>query len=258
MTIRLKSINDASRSALRRYPAVHSAAWRVYSAAHMTQALVRRRSLIKNYLSNAEDFTGLQIGAGTHQLPGWLKTDLDPNWTTVYLNATKRFPFEGETFDYIVAEHIIEHIPYEDALKMLRECHRVLNKGGVVRISTPNIELTHRLMRPPLAPELQRYVLWSNQTFGGADNLLWPKSGGADNLDSAIHVVNRLHHGYGHQFLYARDTLIDAFRRSGFVEVAECTPGMSAHAALTNIDRHATLVGEEFNEVESLIIEATK
>jgi SAM-dependent methyltransferase len=247
MTIRLKSVNDALRSALRRYPAVHSAAWRVYYAAHMPQALVRRPSLIKNYLSNAGDFTGLQIGAGPHQLPGWLKTDLDPNWTTVYLDATKRFPFAGETFDYIVAEHIIEHIPYEDALKMLRECHRVLNKGGVVRISTPNIELTHRLMHRPLAPELHRYVSWSNQTWGGADN-----------LDSAIHVVNRLQHGYGHQFLYARDTLIDAFRRSGFVEAAECTPGMSVHPALTNIDRHATLIGEEFNELESLIIEATK
>jgi predicted SAM-dependent methyltransferase len=213
----------------------------------MPQAHIRRPYQVKRYLSSAEDFTGLQIGAGPHQLPGWLKTDLDSNWTTAYLNATKRFPFADEAFDYIVAEHIIEHISYEDALKMLRECHRVLKKDGVVRISTPNMELTHRLMHPPLTPELQRYVLWSNHTYEGAGS-----------PDSAIHVINRLQHEWGHQFLYDADTLIAAFRRSGFIEVAECSPGMSAHAALVNVDRHAEAIGEEFNELESLIVEATK
>lgn len=243
MTIDIKSVSDA----LRKYPAVHSAAWRAYRTAHMPLARLRRPYQIRRYLASSRDVTGLQIGAGPHQMPGWLRTDLDPNLTTIYLDAAKRFPFADETFEYVVAEHIIEHVSYEDALKMLRECHRVLKKGGVVRISTPNIDLTYRLMQRPLTPELQRYVLWSNQ-----------RSGFTDNPGSAIHVVNRLQHEWGHTFLYDADTLTDALQRSGFTETLECTPGASAHAVLVNIDGHAQVIGEEFNELESLIIEAVK
>jgi SAM-dependent methyltransferase len=243
VTIDIKSISDV----LRKYPAVHGAAWRAYRTSHMLLAFARRPYQIKKYLGSSGDFVGLQIGAGPHGLPGWLKTDLDPNFSTVYLNATKRFPFADETFDYVVAEHMIEHVSYEEALAMLQECRRVLKKGGAVRISTPDIQLTRRLMDRPLAPELERYVQWSNQWYGCAGD-----------PGSAVQVVNRLQHEWGHQFLYDADTLADALRRAGFAETVECTPGDSAHAVLVNVDGHAQVIGMEFNELESLIIEAVK
>ncbi len=230
---------------LERYPAAYHTARPVYAA----QAFVRRPYQIRKYLRSAGDFTGLQIGAGTHQLAGWLKTDLNPDLKTVYMDATKRFPFANDTFDYIVAEHIIEHILYKDALNMLRECYRVLKNDGVVRISTPNIELTYQLMHRdrPLTSTLERYVSWSNRTFTDTDN-----------LDSAIHVVNRLQHEWGHQFLYDADTLAASLRQSGFAKITECVPNKSDHAALTNVERHSVEIGEEFNELESLIVEAIK
>lgn len=241
-----RTIQSASR-ALEKYPAVHSIAESIYLGAHRSLARAMRPYQISKYLRSSQDFAGLQIGAGPHRLAGWLKTDLSPtNLTTVYLNAAKRFPFADETFDCVVAEHIIEHISYDEALRMLRECHRVLKRGGVARISTPDIELTHRLMHHPLAPELERYVSWSNAEFGQPD-------------DSPIHVVNRLQHEWGHQFLYDAATLTDAFRRAGFVDTAQCKPGMSDHPALVNVDNHSTQTGtEENNELESLIIEGTK
>jgi predicted SAM-dependent methyltransferase len=142
---------------------------------------------------------------------------------------------------------MIEHVPYEGALAMLRECRRVLKKGGAVRISTPDIQLTQRLMQRPLTPELERYVHWSNERYGCAGD-----------PGSAVQVVNRLQHEWGHQFLYDAETLADALLRAGFAETAQCTPGDSAHAVLVNIDSHAQVIGEEFNELESLIIEAVK
>ena len=228
---------------LQRYPIAYRAA----RPAYIAQALARRPFQIRNYLSSAADFTGLQIGGGTHQLAGWLKTDLNPDLKTVYMDATKRFPFADNTFGYIVAEHVIEHISHADALNMLRECHRVLKNDGVVRISTPNIELTHELMHRPLTPTLERYVSWSNSTFPGTGN-----------SNSAIHVVNRLQHEWGHQFLYDADTLAASLRQSGFVKTAECTPDKSDHVALTNVERHGVTIGAEFNELESLIVEAIK
>jgi predicted SAM-dependent methyltransferase len=235
-------------SALKKYPAIHSTARFMYFGAHRSLARAVRPYQISKYLRSSRDFAGLQIGAGPHQLSGWLKTDLAPtNLMTAYLDAAKRFPVADETFDCVVAEHIIEHISYDEALRMLRECHRVLKKGGVVRISTPDIELTHRLMHRPLAPELQHYVSWSNGAFGHPDD-----------IDSAIHVVNRLQHEWGHQFLYDADTLTGAFRRAGFADTTRCKPGMSDHSALVNVDSHSTQIGTENNELESLIIEGIK
>jgi hypothetical protein len=102
-------------------------------------------------------------------------------------------------------------------------------------------------MHVPLTPPLERYVTWSNGTFGGADG-----------LNSAVHVVNRLHHEWGIQFTYDKETLVGSLRKSGFAEITACTPNTSTHAALTNVDRHAVEIGEEFNELESLILEAVK
>lgn len=229
---------------LRKFPPAHRAA----HISREMQGLMRRRYQIRRYLVNERDFAGLQIGAGKHHLDGWLTTDLEPLYLqTVYMDATKRLPFDEGMFDCVAAEHIIEHVPYEKALNMLSECRRVLKDGGVLRVSTPDIGLTYKLMSPPLTPVLERYVSWSNTTFNNASD-----------LRSAIHVVNRLHNEWGHQFLYDTDTLIAALDKCGFTKVTMCAPGESSQPALRNIDRHAHEIGKEFNELESLIIEAIK
>jgi predicted SAM-dependent methyltransferase len=231
-------------AALQKYPPAFSTArygWQI-------AGLASRPGRIRKYLAGAREFRGLQIGSGPHHLDGWLATDLLPwDLQTVYMDATRALPFEDGTFDYVVAEHIIEHLGYRDARAMLGECHRVLKNNGVIRVSTPDLMLTHRLMSPPLAPVLQRYVEWSNREFGA----------GCDS-DSATHVVNRLQHEWGHTFLYDHESLVKILRRSGFAEVAQQEPGKSEHGPLSGVDRHASEIGAEFNQLESLIIEATK
>jgi len=54
--------------------------------------------------------------------------------------------FADDTFDVITMSHVVEHL--SDPISTLRECWRVLKKGGRVVITTPNIEsLGHRLYR---------------------------------------------------------------------------------------------------------------
>jgi predicted SAM-dependent methyltransferase len=226
----------------------HPLALRAACIVRKVQGLARRPYQIRRYFANETVFTGLQIGANHHHLDGWLATDLEPlDMRSVYMDATKRFPFDEGVFDYIVAEHVIEHLNYKGAICMLSECHRVLKGKGVLRISTPDIMLTNQLMSSPLTPTLERYVSWSNQRHGSSQN-----------LNSAIHVVNRLQHEWGHQFLYDEDTLSATLRKCSFTEVTRHTPNESYHPTLRNIDRHADVIGEEFNELESLIVEAVK
>lgn len=225
-----------------------SLAYKAATRLRRLNCIIHRRTAIRQYLATAEAFAGLQVGAGTHRLDGWLATDPSPAHAgVVYVDTRKRLPFGAGTFDYVVADHVIEYSRYEDAVRMLGECHRVLKDNGVLRISTPNLLLTHQLMSPPLTPVLERYVVWSNANFGG--------TGGAK---SAIHVVNRLQRDRGRQFLYDPDTLISALRRCGFSDVIRCSPGESAHPVLKNVDYLADGIGEEFSQIESLVVEATK
>jgi 2-polyprenyl-3-methyl-5-hydroxy-6-metoxy-1,4-benzoquinol methylase len=48
----------------------------------------------------------------------------------------EKLPFKKERFDYVIIAEIIEHV--ENPAKFLRECKRVLKKGGKIIGSTPN------------------------------------------------------------------------------------------------------------------------
>ena len=52
-------------------------------------------------------------------------------------DMNKRLPFADEIFDAVVCIDGIEHI--ERQFDFIRECHRIIRKGGVVIISTPNL-----------------------------------------------------------------------------------------------------------------------
>jgi O-antigen chain-terminating methyltransferase len=47
---------------------------------------------------------------------------------------------EDESLSMITGFHIIEHLPFDVLMRMYKECHRVLKKGGVIIFETPNPE----------------------------------------------------------------------------------------------------------------------
>jgi len=49
-------------------------------------------------------------------------------------------PFEEGTFDLVYHSHLLEHIDHEQVLDFLRECYRVLKRGGVLRVVVPDLE----------------------------------------------------------------------------------------------------------------------
>ena len=69
-------------------------------------------------------------------------------------DATK-LPFSDETFDVVIANHILEHIP-ED-IKALKEFNRVLKKGGFAILQVPYSEKLKTTIEDPFIdnPELQ-------------------------------------------------------------------------------------------------------
>lgn len=56
-------------------------------------------------------------------------------------NLRKGIPFVDSTFDVLYHSHFLEHLERSAAAKFLRECHRVLKPGGVLRVVVPDLEL---------------------------------------------------------------------------------------------------------------------
>ena len=80
----------------------------------------------------------LNLGGGGVIFDRWLTVDVDPR-SDVYVDITQRLPFPDASIDVVYAEEVIEHVPRETGLAMLREVTRVLKPGGWIRLTTPSL-----------------------------------------------------------------------------------------------------------------------
>jgi predicted SAM-dependent methyltransferase len=232
---------------LQRLPVAYSVA----SLAIQTVGRMRRERQIAAYLQ-AHERRYLRIGSGSHTDRGWLSTDLLPvGLSIVFMDATRRFPLPSGSFDVVQCEHVIEHVPFPAGLSMLRECHRVLRTGGILRIATPDIDLVRRLLdgRDHDAA-ITDYAQWSNRRYGTTVE--------SNMAGSRVLAANRLMRNWGHTFLYDEVTLRGVLADAEFDEIVRVAPGESAHPALAGVDRHEQEIGRTANELETLVLEAKR
>lgn len=55
-------------------------------------------------------------------------------------DLTQKFPWDDNTVEVVYSSHTLEHFSKEDGLIFLKECHRVLRKGGIIRIVVPDLK----------------------------------------------------------------------------------------------------------------------
>lgn len=80
----------------------------------------------------------LNLGGGGHCLVGCLTVDVDAR-ADVYVDITQPLPFPDCSIEGIFCEEVIEHVDYARGAKLLRECWRILQPGGVLRLTTPSL-----------------------------------------------------------------------------------------------------------------------
>jgi predicted SAM-dependent methyltransferase len=188
----------------------------------------------------------LHLGASNSLLLGWLNTDLFPTSPDViYLDATRRFPFDDSTFDYVFSEHMIEHIDYHCAVTMLRECYRVLKPGGRLRIATPDLEVLIGLHANEKTDSQKKYIDWVTDRC---------RLVAGDCQD--VFVINNAFRAWGHCFLYDRKTLSITLAKMGFRSVKCYEPGVSEDTNLVGLEAHGKEIqAEEINQFETLVVE---
>ena len=85
--------------------------------------------------------TYLNLGCGERFHPDWVNLDLAAGRSNVISHdLVKGIPFAAESVDVVYHAALFEHIRRDDAANFLREIHRVLKPGGIVRIGVPDLE----------------------------------------------------------------------------------------------------------------------
>ncbi len=176
----------------------------------------------------------IQLGCGQHPLPSpWENYDRE-------VNIEQKLPFPSESARFIFAEHLIEHVPFTAGLAFLKECRRVLEPGGVLRLAFPDVTRFVELE----GPRIEAYCDWLS--------LNGVAKAGVD--DVFRHIIA----GSGHRSIWTSDSCFAVLAACDFNEIREFEYGDSDLPALQTIERHHFSVPESVALAETTIIEATK
>ena len=145
----------------------------------------------------------INLGCGYKPIKGWVNVDgaRGPQVEVVW-DLRNTLPFPSHSSVSIFCEHVIEHLSRVDAERLLAECYRVLQPGGVARFSTPDAEL---------------YL----KSYTGDREFLYHAEF-LDKIETPLARINLVMHEYGqHLWLYDTESLELGLRRAGFSKVVK-------------------------------------
>jgi SAM-dependent methyltransferase len=85
----------------------------------------------------------INLGCGPVYIntPAWINIDFNSDSPEVLkANLLKRLPLPSEDAELIYSSHFLEHIPKANVDAFLRECYRVLQPNGLLRLVLPDFE----------------------------------------------------------------------------------------------------------------------
>ena len=141
----------------------------------------------------------------------------DINWA----NATTHIPEQAGSVSALYSSHMLEHLEKNDALTFLKEAHRVLATGGVIRISVP--DLMHHIQQYLDDRDADGFIDKMHVTRPKPRSLM---------AKLKYSVVGDRHH----QWMYDGDSLCKLLKQAGFPNPAIMQPGETKIADSGDLD----------------------
>jgi len=170
----------------------------------------------------------VNLASGPFGQSGWINIDMfrHPNISFTF-DCRKKLPFDSESVERIRAEHMVEHLDIrEETLKFLRECHRVLKKGSVLRIVVPDVA---KFAEAYIARDKSKWL-----------ELGWDIDNLPSDFDNPIYILNHVIRQDGeHKFGYDFEALQSIVRKAGFSEIIKQSFGVSSDPLLcADLENH--------------------
>jgi SAM-dependent methyltransferase len=195
----------------------------------MTTELFRNAASV---FATSVGWNRVHVGCGPCAQSGWINVDrLRAPGVDVVCDIAHGIPLPPAAFDYIVAMHVLQDLPYSDIAPCLAELCRLLKGGGVLRLGLPDLEKA-----------MMAYMLGDDRYFYVPDE---------DAVDIGAKLVTQIT-WYGSvrtpmTYGFVREQLI----RSGFRTVHRCDfhQTRGPHPEIVSLDNRAR---------ESLYVEAVR
>lgn len=171
----------------------------------------------------------VQFGSGPNKLPGWDNRDLETD-------IRKPLPFPIGSVDFILAEHVIEHVEFREGVFFLGECLRVLQPGGVLRLAFPDItrEIPIEDYRACIAPHYHRQI----------------------NCPEDVWLSILL--DWGHRSCWSKEMALRVLMAVGFESATPRLYGSSPYHQLCGVEGHHLSMGMGLAIAETTVIEAVR
>jgi predicted SAM-dependent methyltransferase len=154
----------------------------------------------------------LHLACGPHIVDGWENIDILKGKNIKNHDLRKPLPYKESSVDVIFHEHFIEHLTKLEAEAFLLDCHRVLRKGGAVRIGWPDLK---RL--------LNAYTFKKKNYMDYVAPLLEDHRYGRDWDETFSDLI----FGWEHRYAYTAKHLIKVLETAGFKNVRIKKQGQS-------------------------------
>lgn len=142
----------------------------------------------------------VHLGSGDHRIAGWINVDLDPAMAVdVAADLRRSIPLRAGSVDLIHSEDFLEHIEKAEGEAVLRECHRVLRNGGVMRLLTPDLRA---LIDEIYVRRDPRHLRWCSAYLDAKDP--------CEALNMHLRMAGE------HRFIYDEEHLAKLLRDAGF------------------------------------------
>lgn len=164
---------------------------------------------------------------GLRKLIGILRfvptSQLDISWDPNILvhDVRSPLPFGDNSLSAVYASHLLEHLYFEEAKRLLLECFRVLSPGGVLRMVVPDLGA---LVQEYLNEKQSLASSATTEAMTAADRLnekLLLRSPAPPSGNPIYRFYITWKDFHSHKWLYDVDSLVNHFQRAGFMDVRE-------------------------------------
>ncbi len=184
----------------------------IFTVIHLPNKILTLKSMRNN--KNIK----LHIGCGQIKLQDWINIDVESGAADLVLDIRKGIPFKDGSAQLIYNEHFIEHLTYDEGCTVINEFYRLLQKGGIIRIATPDLDYI-----------VEKYLSdWRNQEW-----LSWPEY---QNITSKGQMLNICMTWWGHHYIYNEEDLKSQLVNAGFSKITRLNWGVSSYKELSNLE----------------------